>query len=123
MLSIWQVLPGIGVAQPPTSRVENGIETGHKHHRWDFCIEEIVDLCQCFAWRDCLLSNGAEHGVGRRHHQSSWHSFIGDIADDNPYAAIFKRKEIVEVAADLSRWPVIRCYLPAWKKRNIFRQE
>src|SRR5438876_961679 len=95
LTSIRQVMSCIGISHEPTCWIENGIETGDKHHGRDFCIEQFVDSCEYLAWRSCPLGCGTKHSAGGCHHQGCRDTFTGDITNDKTQSTVFKLEEIV----------------------------
>src|SRR2546430_16831425 len=92
----------IGISHESACWIENGIETGNKHPGRDFCIEQFVGSREYLAWRSCLLGCSTDHSARGSHHQSCWNTFTSDITNDKTQSAVFKRKEIVEIATDLT---------------------
>src|SRR5690349_5984068 len=103
----------IGISHESTRWIENGKETGNKHFGRDFSIEQFVSSSEYLAWRCCLLGCGTEHSASSSHNQSCWNTFTSDITDDKTQSTVFKRKEIVEIAANLTSRLIVWYDLPS----------
>src|SRR5215207_1020193 len=83
----------------------------------------IIGLLEYRAGRHeprCVTSKDA---VGRGHNERSGDALVSDVAGDERDLAVGQREEIVEIAADRARRPVVSCEAPSRKCRQLLREE
>ena len=116
-------MAGVGEAQPAGRGVEHAVQAGDEHVLGDVRAQVLVHALEHLARVAEPLGGGAQHRAGRGHHERRRHALVGDVADHDPDPAVVERDEVVEVAADLARRPVVRVDLPARQVRQRARQE
>jgi hypothetical protein len=123
VVPVGQVVAGVGEAQPAALRVEDGVQAGHEHIRWNLVHQYIVDAPEHRPGRLETPGGSAQHAARCSHHQRGRHALVGDIADHQAQPAIRQLDEIVEVAANLARRLVVAVDLPAGQGGNRARQQ
>ena len=122
-LDVGQVVAGVGEAEVAGLGVEHAVEAGDEHLLRHVGAEVLVDALERLARLDEPLRGGAQHAAGGGHHERGGHALVGDVADDEADLAAGQRDDVVEVAADLARGPVVGRDLPARELGELLGQE
>ena len=110
--------------QPAGVGLEHAVEAGHEHVLRDVGARGARSRARARRpgatrrWR-----GRAQHAARRGHDEGGRDALVGDVADDDPEPAVGQVDEVVEVAADLARRPVVGGDVPAGQARAAPRQE
>ena len=122
-LDVGQVVAGVGEAEVAGLGVEHAVQAGDEHLLRHVRAEVLVDALEHLPGVDQPLGRGAQHAAGGGHDERGRHALVGDVADDEADPALGQRDDVVEVAADLARGPVVGRHLPARELGELLGEE
>src|SRR5215210_740673 len=76
------VMAGIGIDEPPTLGIEDGVHASDEHVGWDVGDQRVVRPLQDLRRREETLGQDTQNGAGRCHYQRSGYALVSHVPDD-----------------------------------------
>ncbi len=116
-------MPRVRVAQPSRCGVEHRVQARREHVRGDVWIQAVIGPPEHRARRDEPRCFAAQDAVGCGHDEGGGHTLVRDVACDERDLAVWQLEEVVEIAANLARRPVVGGDPPSWEGRHLPGQQ
>jgi hypothetical protein len=120
---VGEVVASVRVAQLSGGCVEHRVEAGDEHVRGDVGVQPVVCPLEHGAGGGELPCFAAQDAVRGGHDEGGGDAFVRDVARDERDPAVWQLEEVVEIAAYLSRRPVVGSEAPAGEGRHLSGQQ